>query len=169
MRGMLEKILESEGVPKQLLAVVLVESAAQPFALSKRQARGLWQFMTETAHQYGLQVGADRDDRVDMERASRAAGWYLRQLYRRFGNWPLALAAYNAGPEAVQRALARSKANMFWQLSAGRQLPAETGKYVPKVLAAAKLFNLSPLEQNGLFHSPTVWIYALSARPNDGA
>jgi hypothetical protein len=163
IRGTLEKILESEGVPKQLLAVVLVESAAQPFALSKRHARGLWQFMPETARQYGLQVGPDRDDRVDMERASRAAGWYLRELYCRFENWPLALAAYNAGPEAVQRALARSKANTFWQLSAGRQLPEETRKYVPAVLAAAKLFNLSPLQQNGLFQSPAVSIYALSA------
>jgi len=139
MRPALEGILESEGVPKELIAVVLIESAAQSYALSPRQARGLWQFIPGTARQYGLHVSPDRDERVEMERATRAAARYLRDLYRRFEDWPLALAAYNAGQYAVEKAIQQSRATSFWQLSAGGRLPEETRKYVPAVLAAMRL------------------------------
>jgi membrane-bound lytic murein transglycosylase D len=105
IRPALERILESEDIPKELIAVVLVESAARPYALSPRQARGLWQLIPETARQYGLQISPDRDDRVQIERATRAAAQYLRDLHRVFENWPLALAAYNAGQDAVQKAM----------------------------------------------------------------
>ena len=139
MRPALEGILESEGVPKELVAVVLIESAAQPYALSPRQARGLWQLIPETARQYGLHVGPDHDERVEIERATRAAARYLRDLHRRFEDWPLALAAYNAGQSAVEKAMQQSRATSFRQLSAGARLPEETRKYVPAVLAAMSL------------------------------
>ena len=164
MRRTLETMLERAGVPKELVAVVLVESGGRQFALSRRQARGLWQLIPGTARQYGLEVGADRDDRVQIERATRAAGWYLRDLYLRFENWPLALAAYNAGPDAVQRALERSGATTFWQLSANGQLPGETRNYVPAVLAAMRLLSSSASVQTNIpRRSEATWIYAVSA------
>jgi membrane-bound lytic murein transglycosylase D len=161
IRPALEQILESEGIPKELIAVVLVESAARPYALSPRQARGLWQLIPETARQYGLQVSPDRDDRVQMERATRAAARYLRDLHRAFENWPLALAAYNAGQDAVQKAMQRSGGTSFWELSAGRRLPEETRNYVPAVLAAMKLLGAdAPSHFTQPQRSTAPWIYA---------
>ncbi len=95
--------------------------------------------MPDTARQYGLQVGATRDERLDVARATRAAARFLRNLYARFRDWPLALAAYNAGPDAVEKALSASGAKTFVELSSGRKLPAETRNYVPAVLAAMRL------------------------------
>lgn len=161
IRPALEQILESEGIPKELIAVVLVESAARPYALSPRQARGLWQLIPETARQYGLQVSPDRDDRVQIERATRAAARYLRDLHRAFENWPLALAAYDAGQDAVQKAMQRSGGTSFWELSAGRRLPKETRNYVPAVLAAMKLLGAdAPSHFAQPQRSTAPWIYA---------
>lgn len=139
IRPALEQILEAEGVPKSLVAVVLVESAAQPFALSPKQARGLWQFIPATARRYGLRVTPAKDERVHWAHATRAAARYLRDLYTEFGDWQLALAAYNAGEQAVANALARSRVRTFADLSTRRLLPAQTRNYVPAVLAAMEL------------------------------
>lgn len=139
IRPALDQILESEGVPTSLVAVVLVESAAQPFALSPKEARGLWQFIPATARRYGLQVAPAKDERVHLDHATRAAARYLRDLYAQFGDWQLALAAYNAGEQTVANALARSRVRTFAELSARRLLPAETRNYVPAVLAAMEL------------------------------
>ena len=141
-RPALESILESEGVPVSLAAVVLVESGARPLALSPKQARGLWQLIPATARQYGLAVTADKDERVDLEMATRAAARYLRDLYTRFGDWPLALAAYNAGPDTVGRAMQRGRTSDYSQLSAARLLPEETRNYVPAVLSAIELLGM---------------------------
>lgn len=135
-RAVLDPILRAEGVPLELASVVLVESAGNVAALSPAGARGLWQFIPETARRYGLEVGAARDDRLDVERATRAAARHLRDLHARFGDWELALAAYNAGAQAVERAIARARSRDFARLA----LPAETRNYVPAVLAAADLF-----------------------------
>ena len=140
LRPILDPILAAEGVPAELIAVVLVESAGQPTALSPREARGLWQFIPATARRYGLHVQPERDERIDTEKATRAAARYLRDLYLQFGDWALALAAYNAGEQAVQRAIDRSGSRDFWTLSGRRLLPAETRNYVPAVLAALNLF-----------------------------
>jgi len=121
------------------VAVVLVESAAQPFALSPKEARGLWQFIPATARRYGLHVGPAKDERVHWVHATRAAARYLHDLYTEFGDWQLALAAYNAGEQAVAKALARSRVRTFADLSARRLLPAETRNFVPAVLAAMEL------------------------------
>lgn len=145
-RPALESVLEQEGVPKSLVAVVLVESAAQPLALSPKQARGLWQFIPATARQYGLAVTQDRDERIDVERATRAAARFLRALYTQFGDWELALAAYNAGPDRIQRALQRRRASSYSQISEARLLPEETRIYVPAVLSAIKLLGTASLE-----------------------
>jgi hypothetical protein len=154
MRPTLENILQSEGLPGYLIGVVLVESAAQPFAQSPRRARGLWQLIPETARQYGLEVREGRDQRTETEAATHAAARYLRDLYGRFENWPLALAAYNAGQNAVEKALQGSKTATFWQLSSGRRLPEETRTYVPAVLAAMKLLGSDPLTRPSAEREP---------------
>ena len=140
LRPVIEPILRREGIPTELIAVALVESAARRDALSLKGARGLWQFMPATAQRYGLAVGADRDDRTDVVLSTLAAARYLHDLYLRFGSWPLALAAYNTGEQSVQTAISRSGRTEFDDLSALRLLPEETRNYVPTVQAAARLF-----------------------------
>lgn len=139
LRPLVEPILRSEGIPPELIAVLLVESAGNPLALSPKGARGLWQFMPETARRYGLRVDGERDERLDPELSTRAAARYLHDLYRRFGDWPLALAAYNAGAVQVERAVARGGEADFWRLSELGLLPRETRTYVPAVLGVMPL------------------------------
>jgi soluble lytic murein transglycosylase-like protein len=135
MKPVLDPILRKEGVPTELAAVMLVESGGRPMALSPKGARGLWQLMPETARRYGLVVSDAKDERVDPEKATWAATQYLRDLYEMFGDWRLALAAYNAGEEAVSRAIARIGSREFSVLSLKHALPDETRKYVPAVMA----------------------------------
>ena len=130
------KIFREEGVPVALLRIAQVESNWKPFALSPKGAFGLWQLMPTTARRYGLRVDAIRDDRADIDKATRAAARYLRDLELKFGDWALTLAAYNAGEDAVERAMERGESSDFWNLSRRRLLPAETRAYVPAVLAA---------------------------------
>lgn len=130
------KIFAEEGVPAELLAVAKVESNFNPWALSSKGAFGAWQLMPATARRYGLRVDAVRDDRADMEKSTRAASRYLRDLHLQFRDWLLALAAYNAGEDAVRRAMERGGSSDFWALSRGKLLPAETRAYVPAILAA---------------------------------
>jgi len=133
-RRWLERILEAEGVPAELVAVGWVESRFDPQAVSPKGARGVWQLMPETARRYGLTVSRERDDRTDLGRSTRAAARHLADLYERFGDWSLALAAYNAGAERVEAALGRAPGRDFWQ--ARSWLPRETQEYVPAVLGA---------------------------------
>ena len=131
------QILRREGLPAELLAVPLIESGFNPYAESPKGARGLWQLMPETARRFGLNPHGPLDERLDPYRSSVAAVRYLKELYQLFGDWSLALAAYNAGEERVQQALSRSQARDFRTLDALRLLPEETRQYVPLVLAAA--------------------------------
>ncbi len=140
LRAVVEPILKEEGLPPEILGLMLVESGGNPAALSPQGARGLWQFMPATARRYGLKVSYGTDERLDVERSSRAAARHLRDLHELFGDWSLALAAYNAGDGAVQKAVRRGRTKDFVKLSALRLLPAETRAYVPTVLAAARLF-----------------------------
>jgi hypothetical protein len=136
-------IFVEEGVPLELLAIAEVESRFDPQALSQKGARGLWQLMPETAARFGLRVDAAGDDRVQPERSTRAAARYLRELYDQFGDWSLALAAYNAGEGRVTRAIERAGTQDFSELSRRSLLPAETRNYVPSVLAAVNLLGNS--------------------------
>jgi len=132
-------ILESQGLPVSLVGVAEVESGFNPRAVSPKGAAGLWQFMPDTARQYGLVVNATQDDRFDVPKSTVAAARYLRQLYDQFDDWPLALAAYNAGPNLVGSAICRSHSHDFGTLSRNFSLPRETQNYVPKVLAVTKV------------------------------
>jgi soluble lytic murein transglycosylase-like protein len=131
-------ILESQGLPVSLVGVAEVESGFNPMARSPKGAAGLWQFMPDTARQYGLVVNATQDDRFDVPKSTLAAAHYLRQLYDQFDDWPLALAAYNAGPSRVGLAICRFNTHDFGTLSRNFSVPRETQNYVPKVLAASR-------------------------------
>jgi membrane-bound lytic murein transglycosylase D len=129
-------ILEQQGLPRELVAVISVESSGIPTALSPKGARGVWQLMPDTARRYGLVVDGIRDDRLDIGRSTWAAARYLNDLHVQFGSWPLALAAYNTGEQNLQRAIEKGHSTDLPILSALGVLPLETRKYVPSVLAA---------------------------------
>ena len=135
-RDSLTRILIEEKLPVEVLSVALVESGFNPLALSPKTARGIWQLMPDTARRYGLTVEPGNDHRTHPEHATRAAARYLQDLYRMFGDWELALAAYNAGEDRVQRAIERAGARDFNELARRKLLPPETRNYVPAVLAA---------------------------------
>jgi soluble lytic murein transglycosylase-like protein len=131
----LTRILREENLPAELLAVAMVESGLNPLALSPKGARGIWQFMPETAERYGLLVRPDADHRIHPEQSTRAAARYLRDLYQQFGDWKLALAAYNTGEGSVQQIIERTGIRNFDEMARRGLLPLETRKYVPAVLA----------------------------------
>jgi len=135
---MIQNVFRAEGLPLDLAYVPLVESAFKPNALSRVQAKGVWQFMTGTAVENGLRRDWYIDERSDPEKATLAAAKYLRTLSNVFGgDWQLALASYNGGPGRVQRAMKTAHLSDFWALSAKpRLLPHETREYVPMILAA---------------------------------
>lgn len=129
-----EQALESYGLPLELKYLPVVESGLNAKAESKAGASGLWQFMVATGKQYGLQVNSLVDERKDPIRSSYAAAQYLRDLYRIFADWNLVIAAYNCGPENVNRAIKRSGGQKdYWQIYP--YLPAETRGYVPAFIA----------------------------------
>src|SRR5690606_8547032 len=152
---MIERILAEEGVPDELKYLAMVESALNPRARSHAGAAGMWQFISATGRAYGLRAQSDVDDRLDPERATRAAARHLRDLHERFGDWQLALAGYNCNPARIQREITRAEARL------GRRatfcdiydhIPRETRGYVPMYIATAlvlsnpEAFDLPPAE-----------------------
>ncbi|MFI5355747.1 MAG: lytic transglycosylase domain-containing protein [Opitutales bacterium] len=133
---MLRQAFNAEGVPPALAWMAETESTLNPNARSPSGARGLFQLMPDTAKAVGLSTFLP-DERTDPAKSARAAARLLHQLHDRFGSWPLALAAYNAGAGRVQRALDREHATTFAQIAS--TLPSETRMYVPKVLATLEL------------------------------
>jgi membrane-bound lytic murein transglycosylase D len=134
-RDMIQSILKQEGVPQDLIYLAQAESGFHPLALSRAGARGMWQFMGSRAAGYGLERNWWVDDRQDPEKATRAAARHLKDLYNQFGDWYLAMAAYNSGPGTVQRAVQRTGYADFWELYRRGVLPKETRNYVPIIIA----------------------------------
>lgn len=134
-REMILRIMEEEGVPKDLIYLAQAESGFRPLAVSRVGARGMWQFMHYTSPAYGLKRSWWVDERQDPELATRAAARHLRDLYNQFGDWHLAMAAYNSGAGNVQRGVQRTGYADFWELYKRNVLPNETKNYVPIILA----------------------------------
>lgn len=134
-REMILRIFKEEGVPQDLIYLAQAESGFKPLALSRARARGMWQFMASRGVGYGLRRSWWVDDRQDPEKATRAAARHLKDLYNQFGDWYLAMAAYNSGPGNVQQAVRRTGYADFWELYKRNVLPAETKNYVPIILA----------------------------------
>jgi membrane-bound lytic murein transglycosylase D len=135
----IREVFAEEGIPQDLAYVALVESAFKTNAYSRARARGVWQFISATGKRYGLEVDWWVDERSDPDKATRAAARYLKELYRIFGDWNLALAGYNAGEGKVLRAMKRYRTDDFWQLRKTRGLRRETKNYVPLIHAAVVL------------------------------
>ncbi len=134
-RPLVQRILDDEGVPQELIYLAQVESGFLPRARSNKQAVGMWQFVQFRGRQYGLMQTPGTDDRLDPEKATRAAAKHLHDLYAMFGDWYLAMAAYNCGPGCVQHAVERTGYADFWDLTRLNALPKETENYVPVILA----------------------------------
>jgi membrane-bound lytic murein transglycosylase D len=132
---MIKSTLKQEGVPQDLIYLAQAESGFHPLALSRAGARGMWQFMASRGAGYGLQRTKWIDDRQDPEKATRAAAHHLKDLYNQFGDWYLAMAAYNSGPGTVQSAVKRTGYADFWELYRRNVIPKETRNYVPIILA----------------------------------
>ncbi|PWU01804.1 MAG: lytic transglycosylase [Terriglobia bacterium] len=134
-RPMVQRILDEEGVPQELIHLAQAESGFIPRAVSRKAAGGMWQFLTWRGQQYGLAQTRYTDDRMDPEKATRAAARHLHDLFNEFGDWYLAIAAYNCGPGVVERAVERTGYADFWELRNRGVLPIETTNYVPIILA----------------------------------
>jgi peptidoglycan lytic transglycosylase D len=133
--AMIARILKEEGVPQDLIYLAQAESAFQPLALSRAGARGIWQFVQWRGNEYGLKRSWWVDERMDPEKATRAAAQHLRDLYGLYGDWYLAMAAYNCGPGNVQKGIERTGYADFWELYRRNVLPKQTMNYVPIIVA----------------------------------
>lgn len=137
---MFEETLDRYKVPEELKYLTIVESALNPQATSRAGAAGLWQFMYQTGKHYDLEVNSLVDERRDPFKSTVAAARYLRTLYDMYGDWQMAMAAYNCGPGNVNKAIARSGGKgTFWQIY--HYLPRETRGYIPKYIAATYIMN----------------------------
>lgn len=135
-----EEALESYGLPLELKYLPVIESALNPMATSHAGAAGLWQFMVATGKQYGLEVNSLVDERRDPVKSSFAAARYLKDLYNIFGDWSLVIAAYNCGPENINKAIHRAGGEAdYWKIYP--YLPRETRGYVPAFIAANYVMN----------------------------
>ncbi|WP_422360837.1 LysM peptidoglycan-binding domain-containing protein [Reichenbachiella sp.] len=140
-----EEALAERGMPDELKYLSIVESGLRPNAMSRVGAAGLWQFMPATGKSYGLSQSWYIDERMDPYEATQAACRYLKALYNMFGDWELALAAYNTGPGNVRKAIRRSGyKKTFWEIY--RYLPRETRSYVPQFVAM--IYTLNYLDEH---------------------
>jgi membrane-bound lytic murein transglycosylase D len=151
---MMKAELEAAGLPLDLVYLSMIESGFSQTAYSKAKAVGLWQFMSPTGQDYGLEITKYIDERRDDKKSTRAAVAYLGDLYEEFGDWFLAVAAYNGGPSRVRNAIKESKSKDFWKIAQNDILPLETKRYVPKLIAAIiiakepELYGFTDIEDN---------------------
>ncbi len=133
---MMKKELIASGLPTELVYLAMIESGFNQRAYSRARAVGLWQFMKGTARDFNLKIDRYVDERRHAEKSTKAAVTYLSLLYSQFGDWHLAVAAYNAGPGKIRYGLKKYKVKTFWELAEKKYLRLETKRYVPKLIAA---------------------------------
>lgn len=133
---MMKRIFREKNLPEELFYLALIESGFNPFAVSNKQASGIWQFVSKTAKRFGLRVDKWVDERRDPEKSTYAAAEYLKQLYEMFNCWELAAASYNAGEGKILKAIKKTQTQNFWDIAQHKYLKPETKKYVPMFLAA---------------------------------
>ena len=157
-RGLIQNVLKEEGVPQDIIYLAVAESGFQPQVVNtKSGAGGMWQFMTFTGTQYGLTRNGYFDYRFDPEKSSRAYAKYIKALYAQFGDWYLAMAAYDWGPGNIQKAVSRTGYADYWELYRRNAMPRETRAYVPQILAAVIMAkNPEKYGLNKLVPSPAV-------------
>jgi len=134
-KEMIQRVFAEEGVPQELIYLAQAESGFLPRAISNKKAVGMWQFIPGTGATYSLERTSTYDDRFDPEKATRGAAKYLKDLYARYNDWYLAMAAYNCGAGAVDRAVERTGYADYWELLKRHALPKETANYVPIIVA----------------------------------
>ena len=157
-RGLIQDVLKQEGVPQDIIYLAVAESGFQPQVVNaKSGAGGMWQFMTTTGSEYGLTRNGYFDYRFDPEKSSRAYARYIKALYNQFGDWYLAMAAYDWGPGNIVKAVSRTGYADYWELYRRNAMPAETRAYVPQILAAVIMAkNPERYGLNKLVPSPAV-------------
>ncbi len=132
---LVKRILRKEGLPEDLAYLPILESGYWATALSHSRALGYWQFIRSTARLYGLRINPWIDERMDIEKSTKAAARYLKELHARLGSWELAISAYNAGPMKIERAIKKTGSRNFWVLTRSPHLKKETKEYVPRFMA----------------------------------
>ena len=158
-----EEIFDHYGLPKELKAMAIIESALNPVAVSRARAKGMWQFMYRTALQYNLKINSYIDERLDPIASAHAAAKYLRDSYTIFGDWFLAISSYNCGVGNVNKAIRRAGSRDFWKIYP--YLPRETRGYVPSFIAALymleyyKEHNMQPAQLNMPAHIDTFKVH----------
>ena len=158
-----EEIFDYYGLPKELKAMAIIESALNPVAVSRAKAKGMWQFMYRTALQYNLKINSYIDERLDPVASAHAAAKYLRDSYTIFGDWFLAISSYNCGVGNVNKAIRRAGSRDFWKIYP--YLPRETRGYVPSFIAALymleyyKEHNMQPAQLNMPAHVDTFKVH----------
>jgi len=138
----IDSVLTRFHLPLELKYLAVIESELKPTAVSRVGAKGTWQLMRGTAHELGLKVNRQTDERKDLAKSTKAAAKYLRDLHHEFGDWLLVLAAYNGGPLPVQRAIHKAHSRNFWALQ--QYLPAESRMHVKKFIATTYYFERDP-------------------------
>jgi len=145
---------QAEGLPEDLVYVAMIESSFRPTARSRASAQGIWQFVKSTGHRFGLKSDSFIDERADPAKATLAAAKFWKTLYSEYGDWNLAMAAYNSGEGRVSSAIRRTGVDDYWDLCRQNALPRETCNYVPGVIAAGMIardpaqygFDVKPLD-----------------------
>lgn len=156
---LMKEILREKDIPENIVFLPLIESGFSPYAYSVAHAAGPWQFIASTARRYGLEINWWKDERRDPVKSTGAAASYLKDLYKMFGSWNLAMAAYNAGEGRIQRAMKSSKADNYWALLGTSHIKPETKEYVPRFIAASLIatnpqeFGFDEIE----YHEPLIF------------
>ena len=149
--NLIDRILESYGLPRELKYLAVIESDLKPDALSSKGALGPWQLMSGTATDYGLEVDSFEDDRTDYTKSTHAAAKYLLSLYKEYHDWLLVIAAYNGGPGRVDNAIKKSGSRNFWDLQ--YYLPEESRDHVKKFIATHYIMETPSTRNNFNFTS----------------